>query len=416
MKRYLAIAVIITASIVTALLSTFFSFRNASRAADDFLKAQALGIASSLDSALSKYGTEDNIFRDIIGTGRWEGIAFLALYRNDGLTLLHSNENLVNRRSDDGDIPKTVERGEPVYGYRTLGTGEEVFVMNSPLHMKGSILVLRVALHSYPARTIVRQARLQLLSVVVVVFILSVVALFYLTAAKRKQELEKALAEKEKLSVIGEMASVLAHEIRNPLGSIKGFAQYLREQAAGNGPGEKQTEQYLDVIVTESERIERLTGDLLTYARQEDVRTETFDLPVLIREVLASPAIPQRITVSVEMPPSLVLTSDRDKVRQILANLLQNASDSIPGSGSVRLVAQERKDELGLTVTDSGTGMDDDTVARIFKPFYTTKTRGTGLGLAIVDRYVKALGGKITVDSKPGKGSSFTVTIPMRNP
>lgn len=415
MKRYLFLISIILVAVITTLISTVISYKNALKAADNFLESQSLGIAASLDSAISKYGTRENIFTDIIEEGRWEGIAFLGLYSRDGLTMLHSNQNLINKKIDDTDIKKTVDSGELMYKYTTLGTGEEIFVLNYPVHLNESIMALRVALHTYPANAIVREARFHLLSVLAVLLVLSSITGCFLITSRKKERLEKILLEKEKLSLIGEMASVLAHEIRNPLGSIKGFAQYLKEQVTGQKPQDREvTENYLDVIVKESIRIEGLTEDLLSYSRQDDLRVEEFDLSELIGDVLSSVSMPAGISTAAEVPVSLHVSSDSGKIRQILINLIQNAIDAISGEGEIKIKAAKENGKIRFMVSDSGMGIRESDMANIFKPFYTTKTKGTGLGLAIVERYVKALGGKLAVESTIGNGSTFSITIPKR--
>ena len=400
-------------AIATTLVSTFLSYRNALRAADDFLKSQALTIAASLSGAIAKYGTGENILKDIPLSGRWEGIAFLALYREDGLTILHSNENLIHKRTGETGLRRAAESGAPSFRYQELGTGEEVAVLDYPFHHRESILILRVALHTYPARAIVREARFQSLSVLGIVSVLSLVTTFFLIALKRKEALEKRLEEKEKLSAIGEMASILAHEIRNPLGSIKGFAQYLKEQSAGEGarPAET-TGQYLDIIIAESKRLENLTEDLLTYARQDEIRAETFALSTLVPEVVAMVIIPPHISFTTEIESSLLLTSDKEKLRFIVANLLRNAIEAVSDGGSVAIRAEGNDTLFFLRVSDSGPGIAGNDIQKIFRPFYTTKTSGTGLGLAIVDRYTRAIGGTIEVESRAGGGSTFSLVLP----
>lgn len=415
MKKNIFIIVIISVSISVTLFSTWFSYRNALSSSEDFLKAQALVIAASLENTIMKYGTDENIFSGIITGGKWQGIAFLALYDTAGLTILHSNQNLIDKRIDRSLIRETADNGDIRYSRATLGTGETVFLLDFPVPSGKALMVLRIALHTYPSLEIVRQERLHLLSILVIVLILILITIYFLILSRKKQDLEKALFEKEKLSVIGEMASVLAHEIRNPLGSIKGFAQYLKEQSSGSKPQDKElTETYLGIIVSESRRIERLTEDLLVYARQDDLMIERFDLAGLINEVLSSLSVPESITIIREIPDRITISSDKNKLRQTLTNLIQNASDSIAETGEIGITVKDKGNSIMLTVSDNGTGIPDDEVSRIFKPFFTTKTKGTGLGLAIVERYVKALGGEITVESASGKGSVFRIIIPDR--
>lgn len=415
MKRQIFLIGIVLIAVLITLISTGFSYKNAINAADDFLKAQSLGIAATLETALSRFGKDENIFSGIIEEDKWEGIAFVGLYGEDGTIILHSNKNLINRKVDDSDIKKTFESHGHTYGYATLATGEEIFILNYPVHLQNKTYVLRVALHTYPARMIVRQARVHMFSVLVVLSVLFVIAGSLQIISRKKERLEKALIEKEKLSIIGEMASVLAHEIRNPLGSIKGFAQYLKEQSAGSKPQDKElTETYLDIIVSESRRIERLTEDLLVYARQDDIAVETFNLTGLINDVMSSLSVHERITIRPEVQGNITISSDKNKLRQILTNLIQNASDATAGTGEIGITAKEHGNGIMLTVSDSGEGIPDNDIGKIFKPFFTTKTKGTGLGLAIVERYVKALGGEITVESASGKGSLFRISIPKR--
>lgn len=415
MKKNIFIIVIISISISITLFSTWFSYRNALRSSEDFLKAQALAIAASLENTIIKYGTDENIFSGIITGGKWQGIAFIALYDTTGLTILHSNQNLINKRIDRSLIRETADNGDILYSRSTLGTGETVFLLDFPVHSGKELMVLRIALHPYPSLGIVRQERLHLLSVLVIVLILGLITFYFLILSRKKQDLEKSLFEKEKLSVIGEMASVLAHEIRNPLGSIKGFAQYLKEQSAGSKPQDKElTETYLGIIVSESGRIERLTEDLLVYARQDDLMIEKIDLAGLINEVLSSLSVPESISIIREIPDRITISSDKNKLRQTLTNLLQNASDAIAETGEIGITAKDQGDSIMLAVSDNGTGIPDNEISKIFKPFFTTKTKGTGLGLAIVERYVKALGGEITVESASGKGSVFRIIIPDR--
>jgi len=229
-NRMYIIIILIVATVVTV-LSTALTYRNAVNASEDSMKLHALGIAISLEASLSKIGADSgNIFKTIISEGSWQGIAFLALYDKNGTTILHSNENLIGRQVQDSAIKTVAETRSTVYEYIELGTGEKVFSLNFPAHVQNSETILRLALHTYPFYGMVRQARLQLISISILIACLWVIGFFFIRALKHSEALKLAIAEKERLSLLGEMASVLAHEIRNPLGSIKGFAQYLIEQ------------------------------------------------------------------------------------------------------------------------------------------------------------------------------------------
>ncbi len=423
-SHFYIITVLAVATVITAISSTL-TYKNSIKAAEDSMKLQALGIAVSLEASMKNSdelgvrGYElrgrKNIFKDIITEGKWEGIAFIALYDKKGKILLHSNENLIGRRVQDKFIKAVAETGSPVHNYAALGTDERVFMLDFPVHIKNTENILRLALRTYPVEGIIRQARLQVLGMAVVIGILWVIGYFFIRASRRAEELKTKMAERERLAVIGEMASVLAHEIRNPLGSIKGFAQYLKEQQDKRAV-EQQTG-YLDIIISESKRLEALTDDLLTYAKPVEISHEEFNMHKLLNEVIKnflSIADTEDIDIRGSAPSGLRIKSDRDKLKQVLINLINNSFDASGGNGLIDINACLADGKMNITVKDNGCGMDKETMQRAFKPFFTTKTKGTGLGLAIVDKLVKALGGKIEIESEPQKGTAFKIELPIR--
>ncbi|HAK88654.1 MAG TPA: hypothetical protein DHV16_07490 [Nitrospiraceae bacterium] len=412
-SRFYIIAVLALATVITA-ISAALTYKNSIKAAEDSIELQSLGIAVSLEALLSKgLPAEENIFKDIITEGKWEGMAFIALYDRKGKTLLHSNKNLIGRIVQDKSIKTVAETGRPLHDYTVLGTDERVFILDFPVHIKNTENILRLALRTYPVEGITRQARLQALGMAVVIGILWVIGYFFIRASRHAEELKTKMAERERLAVIGEMASVLAHEIRNPLGSIKGFAQYIIE-----GQEARVANEYLNIIVSESNRLEALTDDLLTYAKPVEIKREEFDMDDLLNEIIET-ARPrgnaEGIDIKVSAPSGLRVKSDRDKLKQVLMNLIDNSSASLNTDGVIEIKAESSGDKINVTVKDNGCGMDRETIQLAFKPFFTTKTKGTGLGLAIVDKLLKALGGKIEIESEPQKGTLLKIELP-RNP
>lgn len=401
------IAILVFATVIT-LTSTFLTYKNSKKAAEDSLNLQALGIAASLETSLSKGISErDSILKDIITDGRWEGIAFIALYDRNGTIILHSNENLIGRQAQDGNLKKVIDKGIPFHTYITLGTDERVFVLDVPVHIRNSERILRLALHTYPVEGIVRQARLHLLGMFFIIAILWVVGYFFIRASRHSDELRMKMAERERFAVIGEMASVLAHEIRNPLGSIKGFAQYLKEQNTDN---RAQGTDSLDIIISESKRLEDLTEDLLMYAKPVEVKSEDFYVLELMNEVIKTMQNRKDVDINVSVPASITIKSDSDKLKQILMNILQNAVDA--ESKVIDIKVEFINDKLAISISDDGCGMIHEVKENAFKPFFTTKIKGTGLGLAIVDKLTKAIGGEIELKSEPQKGTVFKIVIP----
>jgi two-component system sensor histidine kinase HydH len=403
------IAILVFATIITV-ISALLTYKNSRKAADDSLNLQALGIAVSLETSLNnsdELRKQKNIFKEIITEGRWEGIAFIALYDKNGTTILHSNEKLIGRQAQDRNLKKVIDKGIPSHTYITLGTDERVFVLDFPVHIRNSERILRLALHTYPVEGIVRQARLHVFGMSFVIALLWIVGYFFIRASKHSDELRMKMAERERFAVIGEMASVLAHEIRNPLGSIKGFAQYLKEQNADNMA---QATDSLDIIVSESKRLEALTEDLLMYAKPVEVKSEDFDVLELVNEVIKAMQDSKNVDIKISAPAGITIKSDSAKLKQIFMNILQNAVDA--ESKVIDIKIEFVNDKLAILISDDGCGMSNEIKENAFKPFFTTKTKGTGLGLAIVDKLIKAIGGEINLESEPQKGTVFKIVIP----
>lgn len=420
--NYIYLALILIFATVIIASGVWITRKNALKAVEDSLKLQALGIAVSLEASLkdnyelriknSELRKQKNIFKEIITEGKWEGIAFIALYDKTGRIILHSNENLIGRRISDNFITDAAKTGNPLHRYVTLGTDERVFILYFPARVRNDVMILMIALHTYPVEGIVRQARVHTVGMIAVMAILWVTGALFIRMSKHSDELKSRMAERERLAVIGEMASVLAHEIRNPLGSIKGFAQYLREH---NPDG---SVEYLDIIISESRRLEVLTEDLLMYAKPIEILPVEFNLLELVRETLRSfdnEVLGKNISISLT-GGDFSVRADREKVKQIILNLIHNAADAVDDGGEIAVKVAMENGKGVIIVKDNGCGMDEADAAKVFQPFFTTKTRGTGLGLAIVDKLIKAMGGNVTVESAPGKGTVFTVEIPRSQP
>lgn len=227
-------------------------------------------------------------------------------------------------------------------------------------------------------------------------------------------ELEKANWEKsrmERLSALGEMAATVAHETKNPLNSIRLATSYLKK----NFEGEILTE-FLSIIEEEVMRLNDMTTSFVGFSKPAPLTLKTCDLNAIVKSTVAlirQEATDRNIEVIVlvdeHIPP---VQCDFSRMKQALLNLLINAMDA-SGEGDAITIATEASGALlKISVQDTGMGIRPEDVEKIFKPFYTTKTRGTGLGLAIVDRIVKEHGGRIEVDSAPERGATFTMELP----
>ncbi len=224
---------------------------------------------------------------------------------------------------------------------------------------------------------------------------------------------EECLQRMDRLAALGEMAAGLAHEIRNPLASLSGAVQFLQETAQ-LGPEERRL---LQIIERETGHLNDLTENFLLYARPEKIKIQDISLLEEIESVLA--LMSQRkglceADIEIDVPSDLRLRIDPAQFKQVLLNLFLNAYQALPDKGGkISIKGEKQENQLVLKFSDSGKGIRSDDLSRIFNPFFTTRPDGTGLGLSIVHRLVDEWNGDITVDSCVGKGSTFTLRLPV---
>jgi two-component system sensor histidine kinase PilS (NtrC family) len=226
------------------------------------------------------------------------------------------------------------------------------------------------------------------------------------------RQMEDAMRRSQRLTVVGGLAAGLAHEIRNPLASMCGSIEIL----GGSPRLDSQERKLMHVVLSEAERLEALVRDFLAFARPPPPTLRPIDGGREVAETVElfrAQAAGRGIELEAEAEAAVLVRADARQFRQVLWNLLGNAADATAAGGHVRVRLSRQGRQALLEVTDSGEGISEDDLERIFDPFFTTKERGTGLGLAIVHRIVEAHGGELSVRSEPGRGSTFTVALPL---
>ncbi len=232
---------------------------------------------------------------------------------------------------------------------------------------------------------------------------LLIVALVLVRWLLRREVRERKLEHERRLASLGSMSAVLAHEIRNPLASLKGNAQLL----ARSLPEAEKTRTRADRVVGEAVRLEKLVNDLLEFARTGGLARTDLDPAALAREIAAAHGA--RVVVETDRAPARV-TLDAERMRQVLANLVENALQI--SQGRVVVAVSTHAGGLRYAVRDEGPGIPEEDLERIFEPFFTSRTQGTGLGLAVARRVVELHGGKLTAANAPGGGAIFTIDLP----
>jgi PAS domain S-box-containing protein len=240
---------------------------------------------------------------------------------------------------------------------------------------------------------------------------------------ERTQALEAAqeqLIHQEKLAVLGQLAGSVGHELRNPLGVISNAAYFL--QLAQPDADEKMKE-YFQIIADETRTAEKIVTDLLDFSRSISADPEPLDVAGLVEQTLEHYPAPANVTIQRRIAPNLPpVFADPRQMKRVLGNLLVNAyqamasikSATLPEGGKLTISASRSHDMIAISVKDSGEGIPPADMEKIFEPLFSTRMRGIGLGLAISQRLVNANGGRIEVQSEAGKGSTFTVYLPVQ--
>ena len=233
---------------------------------------------------------------------------------------------------------------------------------------------------------------------------------------------QRAAARVQRLSAIGQFAATVAHKIGTPLTALSGHVQLLKEDHSLS----PQVKARLQIVETQIERTSTIIQDLLVYARRPDPVRSVIDVNTCLQDCSAlfqTEFLRLHVTCAVHLTSSPApVSADRQQLQEVLNHLVENALQAMPEGGSLTMrtsvsgiAGGEGAQRIAMEIVDTGAGIDPEHLAQIFQPFFTTKTigRGTGLGLAIVQETVRAHGGQITVESEPGKGSRFSIFLPL---
>jgi two-component system sensor histidine kinase PilS (NtrC family) len=234
------------------------------------------------------------------------------------------------------------------------------------------------------------------------------------------REMEEDLKRADRLAAIGTMAAGLAHEIRNPLASISGSIEIMKEEMDGSG----QSPKLMDIVLREIGRLDSLIADFLLFARPSSPQKNLVHLNKIITDLLQviknNPECRPSINFFAKFEEEIYLLGDEQQLKQAFWNLLINALQAMPNGGEINITLrrvystdQNEPGQVEIIISDTGVGIAESDLDKIFNPFFTTKEQGTGLGLSIVHRIIEGHGGKITVQSQLNKGTIFRITLPV---
>ncbi len=394
--------------LVTSLLVWFAvaNYRSAGPVAHSILRELSL----SLGQAIEAVAVRDPSLRALADFPSRD-IAYFAVLDRDGRIRFHSNIELIGERIEDTRYLALVAAPELTEERVRLGTGEIVFETQQRLHLPDEILILRLSLHTWQADQIILRARTGMLLLLGLTAVAWVMGLFALRLQRRDRLRREELARREHLAQLGELGAVVAHEVRTPLAGIKGFAQLLGERLE-----DPREQGYTAKIVAESERLEGLVNDLLSYARQESVGDEMSPLVEVLQgtwENLAAEATRAGVVLRTSGGINRLVACPPERLRQVLLNLFSNALHAMPDGGEVRVAISQNHNFAILLIGDNGPGFAVADLSRAFDPFYTTRASGSGLGLAICRKIVEGFGGTITAANGREGGAEITLCLPL---
>lgn len=415
-RGLLAVTLLMVAALTTTVWSSYHNVRSAS---ETLVRGQGVTLSHALERALHDQGgpPSPQFLQELLAENAAAGLRYVGLFRPEGAPIASAGEPMTGWPEPEQELAagpplSTTTRGSRVRMFLHAerppvppGSGPP-FGMDGEPPLRRPQPILVIEFEPLVANALERDATRTLGIGAATAVLLMIVSLFLLRWLLRREAMERQVERGRRLASLGEMSAVMAHEMRNPLASLKGHAQLLAESLAADSREHAKAE----LVVGESERLERLSTDLLEFVRSGEIEREPCDPAALLREAAA--AVDQdRLELSTERAPAW-WRLDGERMHQVLTNLLRNALQASPdGARPVASVEADGK-TLVYRVRDHGDGIPRAERERIFEPFHTTRTRGTGLGLAVARRIVELHGGTIEASDHPDGGALFRVTIP----
>ena len=379
-------------------------------------------IAVHADAAyVLNFSREIGVQRQVEEMGRQPGIASIALLDQGLRVVAHSIPERVGQQETDESFREAMTNGRTLARLVRRDGVDAVYEVVKPLALDTErTRLLRIALSTASMDRVWRRDRTAAIVLGLAVLTLGIfgLAAIFFTQHRHQAEvraLEAGMERQERLSTLGNMAAAVAHEIRNPLNAVSMGLQRLRVEF--QPPEAEEYRRLLDLVQGEVRRLNAIVEDFLSLARPLSLKPERISIPALLDEVLRlaeAEARASTIAIEREIPRELPpLLADRDRIKQVLLNLVLNALQAMPGGGVLTLGARVSGATLTLSVTDTGAGIPAEILPRLFEPYVTTKVKGLGLGLAIARRIVEAHGGRIEAENRPEGGSRFRVALPL---
>ena len=365
-----------------------------------------------------------SIQRAISDIGLREGVLFISVQDDYFNIIGHTNPSLIGKREEDPFLKSSLQSNRPLSRLYHSPGGEEAFEVAKSFSFKGKTLgLIRIGYSPKEIHPILRQITKNVALSIFFFLILggSAITLIWVNQnrhLRRMKEMEDRIQFAERLSSLGHLAAGVAHEIRNPLNAIgMGLQRLKREFLPEDESKKKEYTSFTELILKEIRRMNEIIEQFLTLSRpfQVDLRMASLrelleNLIVLFREEAFSKGITLRQEINAELP---LIKMDPERLTQAFINIMKNGMEATAPGGILSLETRSLKDQVIVTISDSGSGIPPDQMEKIFNYYFTTKEKGVGLGLPIAHRIIEAHGGQLRVESQVGIGTKVTITLPI---
>ncbi len=408
---------------------TIVNYINARQLMMNYLENEGISFGQQLESIVRSKGAKESELPKILADNvNRDSIAYVLLYDRKGAVIAK-----VGGTQRDGldttTVLRVLKEQKLVAKRLEASNGDKVYEINMPFHVGGTgqhqqltvgalpkFQVIKIGVKESFAAKFIDSAFIQVFFAVIVVVIIAVFSVSQLNTLKDYFTLQEKMKDQEKLAAIGMVSAGLAHEIRNPVGAIKGFAQLLAEDDFG------EQNIYLGSILKESLRLEHTVNELLDYTKKRVLTVTDIELNSFIGDCLG--IVCSRFNIEPSMfrngvPVGVRFRGDRAQLEQVMLNLLTNsvqASMTMTKRIQVSIEGGVKESSITIAVADNGPGLPTGQEGQVFQPFFTTKEKGVGLGLAISQQIVNAHGGHLTAENISDGGARFTIILPAGGP
>lgn len=388
--------------------STYRNFQAVQLLADQALRNTAIALSSTAELALRRQQNKsDSEIQDIFSD---RVVAYALIADDKGKILFHTNPKRKGSFLAFEEMV-TMKAAQKSSGRRIfLGTGLPAYEFNRPLHLANNTVEwLRIIIHTTPADQVIANARIMWWIGLSVLLLLWIVGILFERVLTHSLKLRDELNHKKHLALIGQMTALLAHEIRNALGSVKGYAQLVYEKLKP----EDSKKTAIASVLQGTARIEFLVQELLEFSREERFILKRIDVMSLLKNVISSTLSGWNGKWKITETREAFVNADEEKLRRVFINGVQNAIQAMGEDGFLLVSIQQTGRWIEIKIEDSGPGISSEQEAFLFTPFYTTKAKGTGLGLAYSKKVIEGMNGKIELGNRShAKGAVLIIHIP----